>query len=126
MFSFNVIGKTIILIPALSNNIEKSHEKLTELESLFIDIFTLTACAMNMNVIIEYHKQTFNHSPFSILWKDCKDQINIPLYPKLFLQRPLKYFTYGRENLGILIKVRKFAGINLIWGSRFKIFNSNS
>jgi hypothetical protein len=128
LFSWNVVGKnTIILIPALNHKSKKKSKYFADYEANFIDIFTLVACAMNINVIIEYHKNTFKYCALDKLWKPFKENdIEILYYPKSSPQTKYKYFNTGRNALGRILKLRKFAGLSYLWNERFGSLTANN
>jgi hypothetical protein len=118
LFSFKITNNIILLIPALDHtNVSKSTEA-SEFEAAFFDIVALTACAMNMKVVTEVHQQTFKNCALEPFWRDTINDFELIGYPKM-LPLPLKYFAHDREIVGKLIKLRRFAGINIVWGSKF-------
>jgi hypothetical protein len=120
LFSFKIIDNIIILIPAIDYKTPESSGGSDEFEAAFFDIFALTACAMNLEVITEAHDKTFSQSALSPFWIKYINDEEFIGFPKILKHKKLEHFAYRRETLGKLIKLKRFAGLNIVLGVKFK------
>jgi hypothetical protein len=129
LFSFNFQGEHITLIPALDywSKDKDLWERLKEFEAAFIDIFSLVCCAMAVPAVVEVHEETFDHVAVADLWREVDiDWHGLKYYPMAKKDNKLKCFTCHRVLLGKIIKLRRFAGLNILWGEKFKTSNEES
>jgi hypothetical protein len=127
MFSLNVLSDQIILIPALSHSDKDKDQsrRLKEFEGIFIDILALVWCAMNIPLIVECHEETFEHWALNELWQDLNLKNKLDYLPMIDDKTPIKFFNYGRKMLGEFCKLRRFAGLHILWGEKFKKTNND-